>query len=112
MNHKKTTCCQAKHCCEWMDIFTKDSRVTIIYFPVYRTYMIPLLPKNKKLYPVTNGLRIDYCPWCSKDLPLSLYNKWIETLKKEYGLDPDHKEQALLVPEEFKTDEWWKKRGL
>ncbi|HSC25213.1 MAG TPA: hypothetical protein VLB80_03300 [Candidatus Babeliales bacterium] len=56
---------------------------------------------------------INYCPWCAKPLPKDLRDEWLEVLKEEYDLDdPDSKEQKKLVPEEFKTDEWWKKRGL
>jgi hypothetical protein len=56
---------------------------------------------------------LDYCPWCGNKLPGYLRNEWFETLAKEYNLDdPDSKEQAKLIPEEFHTDEWWKKRGL
>lgn len=57
--------------------------------------------------------RIDCCPWCSKKLPESLRDKWFEFLEKEYSLDDPHREeQEKLIPEEFKTDEWWKERGL
>lgn len=102
-----------KHCCEWMSLFLKDSRVTIVYVPYCRTYAIPQLSKNQKLYPITKGSRINYCPWCAQHLPQNLINEWFDILEKEYQLDnPDDKHQTLLVPEEFKTDEWWKKRGL
>ena len=57
-----------------------------------------------------------YCPYCGMKLPNLLCN--------ENGDDPysDALEEALgkdycditedEIPEEFKTDEWWKKRGL
>ena len=56
---------------------------------------------------------IYYCPWCGKKLPINLSDKWFEILKKEHGIDypfddPDRKN----IPEEFKSDEWWKKRNL
>ena len=59
------------------------------------------------------GTLINYCPFCGKKLP-----KWLDPedwILKEYGedylrytSDPKRKEP----PAEFKTDEWWKKRGL
>jgi|SRR5579871_4837128 len=102
-----------KHCCEWMDLFIQDPRVAIIYVPSYRRYAIPFLQKGKHLCDLTEGFAIDYCPWCTQKLPQNLTDKWFEALEKEYGLNnPDNKEQQKLIPEEFKTDEWWKKRNL
>lgn len=83
-----------------------DQRVQIGYNPVTKDYFIPLLHNCK----ITSLQCLFYCPWCSKKLPTGLR---FEVLEKEYGLDdPDSKEQKLLIPKEFETDEWWKKRGL
>jgi uncharacterized protein DUF6980 len=97
------------HCCELMDNFLEDIRILLFYSPVYREYFIPLLYKGK-----TTAIQcLIYCPWCGKKLPEDLRNKYFEILEKEYGLDdPRKKEQEKLVPKEFKTDEWWKKRNL
>ena len=103
---------KTKHCCKWMDLFIQDPRVAIVYWPNYRMLLIPLLQKGKLIATVTKGITIEYCPWCSEKLPTTLYSEWLKILEKEYGLnDPDNKEQKLLIPDEFKTDEWWKKRG-
>lgn len=62
------------------------------------------------------GYPIEYCPFCGKKLPKSLYPEG--TLYKEYGedyLDLYCDKDKRLPPEirrEFDTDEWWKKRGL
>ena len=101
------------HCCDLMDLFIKDLRVSIMYSPVYREYYILMLEGGKKRGKMQAVQGIDYCPWCSKKLPKSLRDKWFEILEKQYNLDdPDRKEQEKLIPQEFKTDEWWKKRGL
>jgi len=103
MNHNK------QYCCELMDIFLEDERIPIIYYEAVKEYDIPLLYKGK----ITALQGIDYCPWCGKRLPKSLNDEWFSILKSEYGLDDPHsKEQEKLVPEEFMTDQWWKKRGL
>ncbi len=55
----------------------------------------------------TSYIRILFCPFCGKKLPTSkrdLFFKILENLKLEWD---DEK-----LPPEFKTDEWWKKRGL
>ena len=97
------------HCCQLMSDFVNDERIQIGYDPITRDYFIPLLYKGK----ITALQCLCYCPWCNKKLPTSLNNKWFEILEKEYGLDdPDSREQEKLIPKEFKTDEWWKKRNL
>ncbi len=96
------------HCCQLMADSINDQRIQIGYDPITGDYFIPLLYKGK-----TTALQCLYlCPWCGKKLPTSLNNLWFEILEKEYNLnDPDSKEQQNLIPNEFKTDEWWKKRG-
>ena len=94
------------HCCQEMKVFTDDPRVQIIYSPRVRKYYIPL-----KFQSAVQGIR--YCPWCGKKLPAGLSEKFDEVLEKEYNIDCyiDAEESGTL-PEEFNTDEWWKKRGL
>lgn len=58
---------------------------------------------------------IIYCPYCGAKLPKELEDYDMEPfLRTEYGwTDEDcwgYPRREL--PEEFKTDEWWKKRGL
>jgi hypothetical protein len=56
---------------------------------------------------------IYYCPFGEFKLPKNLRDEWFEILEKEYDLDDLRStEQSILIPEEFKSDEWWKKRGL
>lgn len=55
-----------------------------------------------------------YCPYCGTKLPASLdgakdeyRNELEKAVGKEYcDIKPED------IPEEFKSDEWWKKRGL
>jgi hypothetical protein len=108
---KKTT--PIKHCCDLMDLFLEDIRVPIMYYPISREYSMLMLEDGKKIGRMNAVQGIDHCPWCGKKLPASLRDKWFEVLEKEYNLDdPNSKEQEKLVPQEFKTDEWWVKRGL
>ena len=57
------------------------------------------------------GKSADYCPFCGaklhKDLTFEYYDELEKAVGKEYC---DIKPEEL--PEEFKSDEWWKKRGL
>jgi len=100
---------QQIHCCASMNIFLQDKRMFLNYSSTYREYDIPLLYKRQ----ATALQGITYCPWCSKKLPKSLRHEWFVILEKEYGInDPFDREQEKLIPEEFNSDEWWKKRGL
>ena len=63
------------------------------------------------------GSPISFCPFCGSMLPSVLNPE--DTILKEYGddyvrytFDPLYKELPADVRKEFKTDEWWKKRGL
>jgi hypothetical protein len=55
----------------------------------------------------TAYMRIRYCPWCGAKLPESKRSLRFEILEA-MGCEVPWDE----IPEEFKTDEWWKKRGL
>ena len=53
-----------------------------------------------------------YCLWCGKKLPKTLEKERAEILKEEYGLTDDEMIEGSKVPEDFKTDKWWKDREL
>jgi hypothetical protein len=52
-------------------------------------------------------IEIKFCPWCGAKLPESKGDLRVETLES-LGYSPFDED----IPEEFETDEWWKKRGL
>lgn len=101
-------------CCSDMETSAqnnKDSALT--YTPYLRSYVISapssLLKKNE----IWVGLKVKHCPFCGTKLPSSLAQKRLEILEEEYGIDdPYYPEQKKRIPQEFLTDEWWKKRGL
>ena len=102
---------QNDHCCEVMKGILERGMSALQYYAPTRSYRIREFYKGK-LERISN--EIIYCPWCSTTLPESLYDKQEETLENEYGLTETWKggEHYDLIPEEFNTDEWWKKRGL
>ena len=102
-----------KYCC--MDLETSVDRKEIVYLPVTGCVWFYF----KKDYEEGYGLyRLGFCPFCGEELPKN------RQAVDENGDDPytDALEEALgkewcditpeEIPEEFKTDEWWKKRGL
>ena len=81
-------------------------RIQIGYRSRYRDYYIPLLNQS-----AIQG--IFYCPWCGTKLPKDLLDEYFDILEKEYSIDdPRRAEEAGILLEEFKSDEWWKKRNL
>jgi len=96
-----------QHCCHTMDYGTTDITVPLQYIPVLREYRLQNTEKPYTSYIIT------YCPWCGTQLPKSLRATWFATLKTEYGLKP-HIDMLYSpeLPEEFKSDAWWKKRNI
>lgn len=102
-----------KHCCDKINNALNNPDSALSYLPKYREYFIPVLYKGRTKGKVDALQGLIYCPWCNKKLPKSTRDKWFEILEKEYQLDdPWDTEQKSLIPKEFETDEWWKKRGL
>ena len=96
-----------KHSCKDMRLFLENPQDPILYNIIFREYYI-------KLYKQPNIITFSYCPWCGKVLPQSLRKEFFETLESEYDIVTDIGEykKNKRIPPEFKTDEWWKKRGL
>lgn len=104
-------CCN-KLSAEALEIKSKNRKVnhSIIYDEPWRDFAIKCIYNE-----VGDGnmvIEIIYCPWCGTHLPISLADTWYNVLEQEYNIkDPTHHDRDK-VPPEFKTDEWWKKRGL
>jgi hypothetical protein len=92
-----------------MDDFINDPIVPIIYYPYLREYNILLKRRSG------GSQGICYCPWCGAKLSKDLRDEFYNIFFDELNLTPQ-KGLGILetpgLPEEFKTDEWWKKRGL
>jgi len=52
----------------------------------------------------TSYLKIGFCPWCGKKLPVSKRDRWFSELDR-LGYDSPFEQQ---IPEQFKTSEWRK----
>ena len=108
---------ELKHCCGHMDKYTimGEEDPIIEYESSIRSYTFLLREDNKY---IGVNQRLWYCPWCGTKLPEDLGDEWDEALKTEYNLtindfvDKKGRWDESKIPEEFKTDEWWKKRGL
>jgi hydrogenase maturation factor len=101
MIEKKDFCCDLMY-----ESIIEDK--TISYNQIVRHYGLHyILPNDIKCVS-----HLSYCPFCGSKIPKDLVREIFEILRKDYGIeDPDICE-FTNVPEEFKTDEWWKKRGI
>ena len=111
---------KGEQCCSLMKQFLEEQKAAIYYNPILREYYI-------RLWSYPKGRQAIYaCPWCGKEFPKSLISKYFDTLKKEYKTiyidclnkyieyceDATIEDKEIKLPEEFKSDKWWKKRGL
>ena len=121
MEKQKTIKNKTGHCCKDMDYFLNEQKVLIYYNPIFREYFTSLRSYKDGKHVIY------YCPWCGEKFSPSLIDKYIETLSDEYNIcfDPptgkyfniqsedfDLPDEAEDIPKEFKSNEWWKKRGL
>jgi hypothetical protein len=89
-------------CCEKMK-FAVNKEHIVDHEDYVRNYNIR---GKKRVYAIA------YCPWCGRDLGSQLNHEYYSILRQEYGIYDPETTEADKVPEEFKTDAWWKKRGL
>ncbi|MGC2310116.1 MAG: hypothetical protein WA432_00650 [Candidatus Babeliaceae bacterium] len=102
---KKITLEKITHCCQLMDISLNDPKTPLKYYPIVREY--GFIMNDSFAIQLLN-----YCPWCSIKLPESVRDYYFEIMWAR-GLEPGFdKYNDPNIPEEFKSDEWWKKRGL
>lgn len=97
-----------KHCCDNMEYYATIKNSLLEYSPEDRGY-------NFLITHTTRGTHqsMEYCPWCGTKLPEDLGEKWVAVIKEELGYDDPFFELGYdNLPEEFRTDAWWKKRGL
>ena len=88
-------------CCE--DMHDSINQLKIVeYDRIDRSYSLPVSERRSK--------ELFFCPWCGSKLPKVLNEEYLEALEKINIVFPNH--DFSNVPPEFRTDEWWKKRGL
>lgn len=81
------------------DIYS-DPNTLIVYVPSFNEYGIIIHDWWSSF------IIINYCPWCWKKLPESLRDKRFDELERMWYENPLLNDN---IPEEFKTDEWFRK---
>ncbi len=107
MNEKKQFCCKA------IKLLINDPESPLEYEPARRLYSLVSIPKAfRKKNELTVAFGISHCPRCGKELPKELTDEWLSIVEKGFGIDGILDEKIDSLPQEYKSDEWWKKRGL
>jgi len=103
-----------KFCClSMLDAIEQPDDSPLVYSAETRSYTISAPRALMKKDMVWLGCCVEFCPFCGAKLPKDLADERFEILETEYGInDPYDSKQKKLIPKEFKTDEWWKKRAL
>ena len=103
-------------CCKSISKIINSNEFPIRYNPKYREYSLRLLfffeglneQYISSVIHTSTIYLIQYCPFCGSSLPSSLRDEWFDTLEKMGFEDPWEQD----VPEEYKSDAWWKEKGL
>ena len=74
--------------------------VVLVYWENFDEYGIPIRDGGH------SKITISHCPWCGIRLPESKRNLWVGTLESLGYEEPFLQD----VPEEFRTDRWWRNR--
>ena len=104
MNNNSESDMKNKFCCKSM-VFTIENYDIIEFEDYFRAYN--LLTSSTGI-----GLKLKFCPFCGKSLGRRLNLEYFSVLNSEYGIDMPDTFSFTNVPEEFKSDKWWRKRGL
>ena len=94
------TCCNMMSNFICIDKNDADPDNIIIYSSKFDEYGIPINDGG------TSYILISYCPWCGKKLPDSKRDKWFDEIEK-MGIDDPFCDN---IPDEYKTDLWWKNK--
>jgi hypothetical protein len=93
-----------EHCCQSMDEYLTDRDIAINYTPEFREYGVPVLDGG------SSSILLRFCPWCGKEFPTSVRASWFEMLESLGYPDPWTGDQR--IPEEYRSDVWWKSKGI
>ena len=105
-----------RHCCIKMEGALEEYGSPLRYVPYSRSYdmeygtVFKNIETGKDAAIVVEPLK--YCPWCGVKLPKNLFQEWVKIIEGKFKIDTLDKEEIKKVPEEYMTEEWWKKKGL
>jgi len=90
-----------------------DPASPLEYDRVKRLYSIVSVPQAfRKKNELSIAYEITHCPFCGTRFPKELSDEWYAIVEKEFGITSALDENIQKLPQEFLSDEWWKKRKI
>ena len=86
-----------KFCCSDMEQNIGNDVKIIYYNSVFDEYGIPM-PGDPFSF-----IKLNYCPWCGCELPISMRDEWFSRLEKLGYTNPLLRDD---LPLEFQSDRW------
>lgn len=82
-----------------------EGDVAVVYVPKYREYGIRVLNGG------TSFVVIDFCPWRGQRLPRNLRLLWFRKIE-QLGFEVGGADWDARLPEEYRSEKWWRDLGL
>ncbi len=101
-----------KYCCEPVELLIANPDCPLKYRAWTRQHILTIPQDYLKENEVCISFKISYCPRCGTKLPENLTDAWWDIIEEKFGISELFDERLKDLPEEFKTDAWWKNRGL
>ena len=105
---------QKKFCCKYLTAILNNPDAPIEYIAKTREFILTIPKSYLRKGEGCDSFDIQFCPRCGTKLATDLTAEWERILEEEYGIHDPYisSEDKKRIPQDFLTDEWWKKRGL
>ena len=92
-----------------MKVNIEDGRVQLFYDAIKRRYYTTVIDITNE---VVATQTLYFCPFCGTRLPKDLHEEYCTILNNMFNVRGIGDIPKAKIPSEFKSDEWWIKRGL
>lgn len=94
-------------CCRAMAAAVAEGDCPIVYEPVFRRWEVRHL-----YHRMLHDWQLESCPWCGNPLASDVGDEWAARVERLGFTDGGHYAEIPGLPDEFRTDRWWRQAGL
>jgi hypothetical protein len=94
-------------CCQTMAAAVAMGDCPVVYEPVFRRWEI-----RQHYHRMFHDWQLEFCPWCGTRLPRDLGDEWTNRVEALGFTNGGHYSEIPGLPDDFKTDRWWKHERL
>lgn len=94
-------------CCRVMATAVAEGDCPVAYDPVFRQWRLLQL-----YHRVHRDWELEYCPWCGTALPNEQGDEWTRRVEQLGFTEGGHYSEIPGLPEEYRTDRWWRDAQL